>query len=240
MCPPLYLHVMDDAILTPLITGGAALLGALVGGLVTYFSAASQHKRQAKKELEDAKRSREQEAAKQCESSCIRMANDMETWRHPVDRKRDDDDAYRRREVRMEEAQSTLDAASLYLPDCLRGRVISIGRILHNAGNIAYGEFEERHHYHSVYTICYYGRKEIQAIVAHFLQGKSAPEPESIICEYQTALRDLDKERAYYYSLDSNGEPETGFQQAKEKFYKDHPELRPGTDGGSDESGSSA
>lgn len=50
---------VNIALLTAIVSSSATLLGAIVGGLATYFSAAAAHKRAAKKERDDERLRRE-------------------------------------------------------------------------------------------------------------------------------------------------------------------------------------
>lgn len=68
---------------------------------------------------------------------CIRMADAMEKVRHPGAGKRDVNKL--QPSILLREARLKLAAALLYLPDTLRERVRSLGAILFNAAEIAYG-----------------------------------------------------------------------------------------------------
>jgi len=216
---------MDTATANVLISGSAGLIGAAIGGFTTYFAGAQQHKRQVEKERRDARRDREHTAAKDCESLCVQMTDDMEKVRHPA---AEPDDTDSQREERVDAAHRRLTAAVLYLPTDLRERVEGIGNIVRNASELYYGSpMGGSNHYHRPYTICWHARREIRAIIAAFIKGEPIPKPNRFIVEYQVALDELNEERKEYYSLyDEHDRQKNARKRNQEEFYKRYPKLR--------------
>lgn len=224
--PPPILTSMDAATVSSIISGGAGLIGAIVGGSVTLLSTSRQHKLQTKGARQAAIRDQEHRAAKECEELCMRMAEESEHIPHPANANHDDSD--HQRQSRVRDAHSKLDATALYLPAELRERIETLGNIVFDVEEICFGSgpFESTH-YDGPYTVCWHVKKEVRAIVAAFLQDKTLPAQGARINEYRTALIDLNRQREEFYSeVESADERSMARERSREAFYKQHPELR--------------
>lgn len=215
---------MDPATVNAIITGSAGLLGALVGAGSANLASWIQHKRDAKSKRIEERRTSEHDAAKKCEELCVRIADNMESVRHPS--QADNSQIQRIKEKSAREAHTGLIAATLYLPTDLRERMELLGNIAYQADDMAFGDsMNAPTHYDSPYTICWNVKREIRALTASFLQSEDLPSPGAKIIEYKAALVDLDEQRREFYEMIE--EDDQAAKRRVDTFYKSHPELAP-------------
>ncbi|MFD1044092.1 hypothetical protein ACFQ1S_00010 [Kibdelosporangium lantanae] len=207
-----------------MIAAAAALIGAGVGGTATYLTAASQYKRQAKKETDTARRAQEGRAAKECEELCGRIAHEMDTQTHsksPAERA-----AEQARNERIRQAQVQFDTASLYLPEDVRLRLEPMCEIISESEALGHGTYSGGPtHFHSPRHIRATVAREVRTLVAAFLQNEPLPPPSRNTVEYSAALTDLRVEQKAYYEDQDHPDQNKAFGSARTDFYRKHPDL---------------
>jgi hypothetical protein len=220
---------MDADTLSAIISGGAALLGAGVGGAATYLSSSRTEKRTFERRKRGEQRTREVSASKLCEQLINRMADNLEHTVHPQHSKHAQEELSR--EADAEAAYKQLSAEVLYLPGFLRELMSELGEILSETENICFytGNYGGTH-YHSPYAICNNIRREVRMLVAAFISSEDIPSRSRIVEEYKAALADLRREQTEYYRfMDDVDDYAKNYDERRNEFYQQHPELKPGS-----------
>ena len=209
------LRFMDAQTVSLLVSGGSALVGAIVGAGATLLGASRQHARQEAAELAteqraeerrkaDAREARERDAAERSDELISRLAALAKTTGTAINY--------------AQEASPLLDELSsqaVFLPRVLRERVDEAAGILRHID-------DRELHYASKWSIAANLREELHNVIARWLQHESLPRRTQGMHEYLAGKADLE---VYYADLYENTDQAADFDSRQRTWRAAHPEI---------------
>ncbi|MGH3671760.1 MAG: hypothetical protein ACRDSH_14165 [Pseudonocardiaceae bacterium] len=180
---------MDPENIDHLITAGAGLGGAIIGGLTTLWAGQQAKKSEHEKEA----RAREQAAAERCGAHIKKMTK---LTVHEQIYRDGDDDAYVHRQNELQRLDGELGADALYLADKVQGRIELARGTLRNANElINYGLF-----YRGVSAIADSVASHLNEVLTAVVTGAPVPERSEAMRHLAVALDNLDDQKNQEYA----------------------------------------